>query len=173
MSVGTLIFWDEDSGYLCISVQEEQKVGSTGGFLIPCHPDPGQPLLRVCLQVNWRDRKHFGLHYWERVKKKNKKHTGFMSVMALYVCCFPSGLLVTNPTTNAEDVGLIPGLGRSPREGNGNPLLYSSLETPWTEEAGGLQSMGWQRVRHCWAPERAGMHTPFFQTGEFLLWDCF
>jgi len=29
---------------------------------------------------------------------------------------------------NAEDLGLIPGLGRSPREGNGYPLQYSSLE---------------------------------------------
>ena len=31
---------------------------------------------------------------------------------------------------NAGDLGLIPGLGRSPREGNGNPLQYSCLENP-------------------------------------------
>ena len=31
---------------------------------------------------------------------------------------------------NAEDPGLIPGLGRSPGEGNGNPLQYSCLENP-------------------------------------------
>ena len=31
---------------------------------------------------------------------------------------------------NAEDPGAIPGLGRSPGEGNGNPLQYSSLENP-------------------------------------------
>ena len=31
---------------------------------------------------------------------------------------------------NAEDPGLIPGLGRSPGEGNGNPLQYSGLENP-------------------------------------------
>ena len=31
---------------------------------------------------------------------------------------------------NAEDVGLIPGLGRSPGEGNGNPLQCSCLENP-------------------------------------------
>ena len=29
---------------------------------------------------------------------------------------------------NVEDLGLIPGLGRSPRDGNGNPLQYSGLE---------------------------------------------
>ena len=49
---------------------------------------------------------------------------------------------------NAEDPGLIPGLGRSPGEGNGNPLQYSCLENPWTEEPGGLQSMGSQRAGH-------------------------
>ena len=32
--------------------------------------------------------------------------------------------------------------------GNGNPLLYSRLEIPYTEEPGGLQSMGSQRVVH-------------------------
>ena len=31
---------------------------------------------------------------------------------------------------NARDPGSIPGLGRSPGEGNGNPLQYSSLENP-------------------------------------------
>ena len=32
--------------------------------------------------------------------------------------------------SNAGDPGSIPGLGRSPREGNGNPLQYSFLENP-------------------------------------------
>ena len=49
---------------------------------------------------------------------------------------------------NAEDPGSVPGLGRSPGEGIGNPLQYSCLENSTTEEAGGLQSTGWQRVRH-------------------------
>ena len=41
--------------------------------------------------------------------------------------------MVKNPPANAGDVrdmGLIPGLGRSPREGYGNPLQYSCLENP-------------------------------------------
>ena len=33
-------------------------------------------------------------------------------------------------------------------EGNGTPLQYSCLENPWTEEPGGLQSMGSLRVGH-------------------------
>ena len=46
------------------------------------------------------------------------------------------------------DVGSVPGSGRSPGEGGGNPLPHSRLEIPWTEEPGGLQSMGLQRARH-------------------------
>ena len=41
--------------------------------------------------------------------------------------------MVKNPPANAGDarhVGLIPGLGRSPGGGNGNPLQYSCLENP-------------------------------------------
>ena len=36
---------------------------------------------------------------------------------------------------NAGDLGSIPGSGRSPREGNGNPLQYSRLEDPMDREA--------------------------------------
>ena len=45
------------------------------------------------------------------------------------------------------DPGLIPGLGRSPGEGNGNTLQYSCLESSMDrEEPGGLQFMGLQRA---------------------------
>ena len=37
-------------------------------------------------------------------------------------------LVVKNPPANARDTGSIPGLGKSPRGGNGNPLQYSCLE---------------------------------------------
>ena len=43
---------------------------------------------------------------------------------------FPGGSVVRNLPANAGDVGLIPGLGRSPRDGNGNPLQYSCLGNP-------------------------------------------
>ena len=54
-------------------------------------------------------------------------------------------LVIKNMPANAGDVGdpgSIPGLERSPGEGNGYPLQYSCLENPWTEEPGGLQSIG-------------------------------
>ena len=43
---------------------------------------------------------------------------------------FHGGSMVKNPPANAGDMGLIPGLGRSPGEGNGNPFQYSCLENP-------------------------------------------
>ena len=43
---------------------------------------------------------------------------------------FPHSLVGKEPACNAGDLGLIPGLGRSPGEGNGNPLYYSCLENP-------------------------------------------
>ena len=49
---------------------------------------------------------------------------------------------------DAGDTGLIPGLGRSPGGGNGNLLQYSCLGNSMASEAGGLQSMGSQRVKH-------------------------
>ena len=55
-------------------------------------------------------------------------------------------LVVKNPPVNAGDTGSIPGLGRSPGEGHATPLQYSSWRIPWTEEPGGLQSMGLQKL---------------------------
>ena len=46
------------------------------------------------------------------------------------------------------DPGLIPGLGRFPGEGNGDPLQYHCLENLMDKEPGGLQSMGLQRIGH-------------------------
>ena len=43
---------------------------------------------------------------------------------------FPGGSEVKVPASNAGNLGSIPGSGRSPREGNGNPLQYSCLENP-------------------------------------------
>ena len=58
---------------------------------------------------------------------------------------FPGGSVVKNPPANAGDAGdtgSIPGSGRSPGEGNGNPLQYLAWRIPRTEDPGGLQSVG-------------------------------
>ena len=43
--------------------------------------------------------------------------------------------MVKNPPANERDLALIPGWGRSPGEGNGNPLQYSCLENPMDRRA--------------------------------------
>ena len=54
---------------------------------------------------------------------------------------FPGGSVVKNPPANEGDMGSIPGLGRSPGEGNGNPLQYSCLGNPMDRGA-------WQAIVH-------------------------
>jgi len=64
---------------------------------------------------------------------------------------FPGGSEGKASACNVGDPCSIPGLGRSPGEGNGNPFQYSCWRIPWTEESGRLQCTGSQRVGHNWA----------------------
>ena len=48
---------------------------------------------------------------------------------------FPGGSVVKNLPANAEDAGSVPGLGRFPGGGNGNPLQNSCLGNPMDREA--------------------------------------
>ena len=51
------------------------------------------------------------------------------------------GSVVNKPPANAgdtRDTGSVPGSGRSPGEGNGNPLCILAWEIPWRAEPGGL-----------------------------------
>ena len=60
---------------------------------------------------------------------------------------FPGSSVVKNPHANAGDSSSIPGSGRSLEK---EMATYSSVlpwEIPWTEEPGGLQSMGSQKSR--------------------------
>ena len=67
---------------------------------------------------------------------------------------FPGGSVVKNLLVNSGDMGSIPRSGRSPGEENGKLLQYSCLENSIDRGAGGLQSIGSQRVEYNWA----GMH---------------
>ena len=51
---------------------------------------------------------------------------------------------------NGRDPGLIPGSGRSSGEGMATHSSVLAWKNPWTEEPGGQQSKGPQRVRHYW-----------------------
>ena len=85
------------------------------------------------------------------------KENSSISVVVFYFCYnkssqfsslkgFPSGSDDKESAFSVGDLGLILGLGRSPGGGHGNPLQYLSGESPWTEESGGLQSIGSQTV---------------------------
>ena len=65
----------------------------------------------------------------------------------------------------------IPGSGRSPGVGNGNPLQYSCLgKIPWTEEPGGLQFVGLQRIGHDLAMHMS-MHMQIYDTDTGIYTD--
>ena len=61
---------------------------------------------------------------------------------------FPGGSDGKESAHNVGDLGSIPGLGRFPGEGDGNPVLPSCLRIPWTEKPGKLQTMGLHRLGH-------------------------
>ena len=63
----------------------------------------------------------------------------------------PGGSDGDESTSNLGDLGSIPGLGRSPGEGNGYPLQYSGLENLMDRGVCGLESMGLRRIGHDWA----------------------
>ena len=66
--------------------------------------------------------------------------------------------MVKNPPANAGDKGSIPGLGRFLEKEMATHSSILAWSIPWTEDPGGLQSTGSQRVRHNLATEHTGMH---------------
>ena len=64
-----------------------------------------------------------------------------MSHIYIYIYSFPGGSEDKASACNTGDPGLIPGSGRSPGEGNGNPFQYSCLENPMDRGA-------WQATVH-------------------------
>ena len=72
----------------------------------------------------------FAYLFFESILTDSNRDTGF-----------PGGSVVKNLLANAGDSGLISRSGRSPGEGNGNPLQYSRLENPMDREC-------WQATVH-------------------------
>ena len=81
----------------------------------------GNPLQYSCLE-NLMD----GGAWWATVHRVAKSRTGLSD----FTFTFPGGSEVKASAWNAGDPGSIPESGRSPGEGNGNPLQYSCLENP-------------------------------------------
>ena len=95
------------------------------------------------------------VNFWMFIKDLFKKifsqtsfHVSFTSTYHLNMV-FLGGSDNKESACNAEDSGFIPGLEKSPGEGNGYPLQYSCLGNPMDREAWqAMPSMGSQRVRH-------------------------
>ena len=84
---------------------------------------------------------------------KEERLSHFLAFIGMdhsFYCSFPDGAVVKNPPANAGDVGSIPGSGRSPGEGNDNPLQYSCLGNPMDRGAWGVTTHGvsksWTRL---------------------------
>ena len=106
---------------------------------IPRTEEPGRLQFIGSQRVGqgWSDLAHIHIHLWG----------------------FPAGTSGKEPTS-AGDIriaGSIPGSGRSPGEGNGNPLQHSHLGIPRREKPGRRLSTEWQRVGHDWSGW-VGMH---------------
>ena len=67
---------------------------------------------------------------WNQYKSILRYFTIFILSLKSNTSYFPGGSDGKASAYNAGDPGLIPGSGRSPGEGNGNPLQYSCLENP-------------------------------------------
>ena len=86
-------------------------------------------------------------------------HLGLVSyVWKVLNCYFPGSTSGKGSACSAGDPSLIPGSGRSPREGNGNHSSIFAWKIPWSEELGGLQSHRSQRV----GPDCMTKHTYYY-----------
>ena len=91
---------------------------------------------------------------------RDKRKKGSSMFMHISLCTFRTWLwcraskvapVLKNPPTNAKDMVSVPGLRRSLEQ---NMATHSSIlawRIPWTEESGGLQSMGSHKVRNNWS----------------------
>ena len=71
-------------------------------------------------------------HSFDYIDLCQQSHVCLCFLIVITLCClhFPGDSDGKVSAYNARDLGSIPGLGRSPGEGNGNPLQYSCLENP-------------------------------------------
>ena len=117
-------------------------------------------------------RSHHGNLYGTALLGQMLGHQGLIAITAIYWAPtvhwgFPGGSDGKESTCNAGDLGLIPGLGRSPGEGNGKPLRDSCLENP-------LDRGAWQPTAHRAAKSQTQLPKHTLSTHNLLgFYDCF
>ena len=110
------------------------------GELKPSSPAPGSEFFQCyfLLEKKSIDRMSLGYYTAPIFRKKKNMWSSFLQrfqVSSAPCQGFPGGSVVRNLPANAGDAGSIPGLGRSPGEGNDNPLQYFCLGNPMDREA--------------------------------------
>ena len=83
---------------------------------------------------------------WERVLERWGTGRRVLNPGSTVHWGFPGGSAGKEPVCNEGDVGLIPGLGRSPRGGHGNPLQYSCLENSMDRSVMGYSPYGCKKL---------------------------
>ena len=110
-------------------------------------------MITICILLNYLQNFESWLHI------PNRSEVWILDTRVL-ICGLPQGLNSKESTCNvgdSGDTGLIPGSGRPPGGGHGNPLQYSCLENPMDRGAWPATSTGSHRVRHNWN-DLARMH---------------
>ena len=105
-----------------------------------------------------------------------------MNIRSSYLPMAPYGSsVIKNLPANAEDWGAVPGLGRFPGGGHGNPLRYSWLENPHRpKNLAGYSPWGCKRVRHnlvtkhhVWIDTRADSEGESLNCARVAIWITF
>ena len=92
----------------------------------------------------------FFFHEASHFPQKINCRAPFQVAPSWYCLGFPGGSEVKASACNVGDLSSIPGLGRSPGEGNGNPLQYSCLENP-------MDGRAWWAIVHGVAKSQTGL----------------
>ena len=122
----------------------------------------------------------FNLFYWSRVDLQSCGRFWCTPKWFSFFYRFPSGSGSKVSACSAGNPGSIPGLGRSPGEGNGNPLQYSCLENSmdggaWWATVHGLQRVGreWARsLLHIYILPHIPFHSGLWQGIEYSSLCC-
>ena len=107
----------------------------------------GNPLQRSCLE-NSRDRGAWGAAVYGVAQSRTRLKRPSSSSGSVLYTGFPGGSVLKNLPANVGDAGSIPGLGKRPGEGNGNPVHDSCLENPMDRAAWRATAHGVTRVGH-------------------------
>ena len=116
--------------------------------------------------TQWKQ--HTGLKLW--ISHCQLWPQGLVYTQLLYLPRFVLELDFTGGSDDKEsacsagDLGSIPGLGKPMEEKWQPPPVLLPGEYPWTEELGGLQSMGLQRIGHDWATK----HSTYWNLSIFI-----